>query len=491
MNEVKKSRITPRMDDFNPAVVPWQIKLLQDYHNPNIFDFTKGVQTIVLSGAVGSAKSLFCSHLTWLHLTENKDALVCLTRLDRRRLKDTSYKLFLDHRPKCFKLGSDVNFSKVRSVIDFNKSELKAVHWAGMQDGEPITNTVLGMYYSDGDYVRFRSLEFSFVHMEEAVEAADSEIYKVLKERTRRPSCPKKTILLSTNPSEPDHWVNQELIQKAGWVNGVRQQGEGLDDCIHVYYSLTTENPTLDPSYVEGLLRSLSELEAQRMIYGKWVSLYGKNLYYAYGEHNKIRQHYKINLAYPIRVTFDFNCAKGKPMSCVLGQYIAGKFHLFKQYAIEGDTSSLMNELLADGVFDHNVEYIIHGDAAGWSKSTASFTFCDYDIIKKALENYTQKKINFKIVVGKSNPDVKVRHNTMNTFFKNGMGEPSIFLYEGCFQGKVNLDQSFRLTRLKDSAKYIEDDGPAHPYQHMGTAVGYMVCEVIKKPAGISVITPR
>lgn len=487
----------PRFEEFDPKPIRWQHQLISDYLNPEIFDWSKGVHTIVLSGAVGSAKSLLCAHLTWLHLLRNKGAEACLTRLDRRRLKDTSWDLFLKHRPTKYILSSDVDFRHSNYHLDYNKSELSLKMLSQREGDDIILNKAVGMYYSDWDYDRFRSNEYSFFHIEEAVESPTADIYKVGKERTRLNTDKReKLIVLSTNPGEPDSWINTELISKAGWVDGKRIEGEGLDETIHVYYSLTSENPFIDKSYVDGLLKSYNEMETERYIRGKWVSLYGESIYYAYGPHNHRREAYKIDYRYPIRISFDFNTAQGKPMSCVLAQWIEGKLHFFNQYAIQGDTQKLMNELISDGVFDHNIEFKIHGDASGHTKQPSS-SYTDYGVIKKTLENYrwkdkngVEQQVRFSIVAGKSNPEIKIRHNTMNSYFKNGAGEARIFLYEKCFQGKVNLDMGFRLTKLKEGAKYVEDDGPQHPYQHATSTCGYLLCDLVRTPASVQVYRP-
>lgn len=473
-------KAVPRFEEFVPF--GWQIQLLKDMENPDVFDWSKGTHTILLSGAVGSAKSALCGHLMWKHIIKYKNygAYTVIARQDWRRLQETAIDTFTKSRPK------NPLFEKLYS---YNKSNLKS-YLAGQE-------LMLGMYYSDGDFERFKGLQISAAWLEEGSENVTPEVYEFLYQRTRLP-VPEKFIVIATNPDEPDHWINTKLITNAGFINGVKQaERAGIDYTIHVYYSSGADNPYIDKNYYNGLRKTYSAKKAERFLDGKWISLYGQNIYYAYGEHNHKREHYRIKTAYPIRISFDFNTALGKPMSCVFAQYIEGKIHFFDQIALQGNTSQLMEEVLnktgPDGkkYVDYNCEFIIHGDAAGWAKHSSSNNWNDYEIIKKYLGEYKGSPhgpLRYKTRVDLSNPQVKQRHECVNAHFKSADNSVKIFLWENCFTGEVNLDQAFRLTKLKDGAKYVEDDGVNCPYQHMGTAAGYLVYEVTKKQGGISVI---
>lgn len=466
----------PRFEEFVPF--GWQTKVLTDMEDPAVFDWTKGTQIIVFSGVVGSAKSLLSAHILWKHQLKfvNQGAFTCIARKDARRLTTTAIKTYLGHRPK------NANFNK---IFKFNKSSL--IGSLGNRE------LILGMYYGEDDFERFKSLEFSGCWLEEATENVTDAVFDFLDQRTGRlKSVPERFIILGTNPDEPEHWINVKLISKAGYIDGVRQpERDGINYNIKVYYS-STDNPHLPKEYYENLRATKSAKWLERFLEGKWISFYGNNIYYAYGVHNHKRENYKVDTAYPLRIAFDFNTTLGKPMSCVFAQYKEGKIHFFDQIAIQGNTSQLMEEVLnktdytGKKYIDYNCEIIIHGDASGWSKQSAAFNFADYDIIKKALGNYTGRQIKYSVKVPLKNPEVKQRHEAMNASFKAGDGSVRIYLYENCFKGDINLDMAFRLTKLKEGAKYVEDDGVAFPYQHMGTAAGYLVYEVIKKQGSIT-----
>lgn len=462
----------PRFDEFSPFHIKWQHQVLYDLQDKTQFDFTKGTHTIVLSGAVGSAKSLLAAHLTWRHILMNPGADVGLGRLDLRRLRETSVDVFIKHRPKSWELNKN-GFLYNKSMVKFSL---------------PNSSVVSTMYWSDGDFERYKGRQFSFFHLEEATENETSQAYKYISQRMGRLThVNEKLIVITTNPDEPDHWLNQELISRAGWVDGKKVEGDEtyLDNTIHVYYSLTEHNPFLGEGYFNNMLKKYSPLEVERFLRGKWVSLFGKGIYYPYSEEHYLKQDYKVDTRYAVNVFFDFNTAINKPMSCCFFQYIAGKFHFFDEVVLQGNTTQIMEEITKRGLLDHNTEYKIGGDAAGWAKQSSSNSFCDYDIINKVLGSYLKKDgtpLKYKIIASRSNPEVKVRHNTVNSQLKNGLNEIRLFVYGNC---KV-LNEGFKLTKLKDGSKYIEDD--SKPYQHITTAAGYGVCETLKAPASITVV---
>ena len=71
--------------------------------------------------------------------------------------------------------------------------------------------------------------------------------------------------------------------------------------------------------------------------------------------------------------------------------------------------------------------------------------------------------------VPRSNPPVRTRHNIVNAYCQNDLGQHRLTVYAKC----KTLDKGLRLTALKKGGSYIEDD--SKPYQHITTALGYGV----------------
>ena len=122
-------------------------------------------------------------------------------------------------------------------------------------------------------------------------------------------------------------------------------------------------------------------------------------------------------------------------------------------------------------LLDFDVAYQIHGDATGAARSTNSKQ-SNYDVINQYLANYKNKnglKLNYQVLVPRSNPPVRTRHNIVNAYCLNAKGEHRLFVYQKC----KTLHEGMKLTALKKGAEYIEDD--SKEYQHATTSCGYCV----------------
>src|SRR5690606_27233976 len=93
------------------------------------------------------------------------------------------------------------------------------------------------------------------------------------------------------------------------------------------------------------------------------------------------------------------------------------------------------------------------------------------------FRNYVQEStgepLTVQMQVPASNPPLKTRHNRVNAYLHNDLGEARAFVYKGA----PKLDEGFRLTKLKKQATYAEDD--SKDYQHITTAAGYGICSTL------------
>jgi hypothetical protein len=357
-----------------------------------------------------------------------------------------------------FEEGKDYKINRTDFVIRFrNGSEIFAVSWA------------------DRLYKKFRSLKISMLVIEEIVEndEEDFEAFKQLSARLRRlPHVKDNLLIAATNPDAPGHWVYKYFIEP----NTHSQHA-----FKYVFYSNTEQNPFLDASYITQLKETMTQKEAERYLEGRWNELKGEVIYYEYDSAtNYLKDHdYTPNPAYPIGITFDFNIGDGKPMSAIMFQHIDKTFHFFAESVIFGArTSEVMEDFLSRGLISEAFTYAIYGDAAGKNSDTRS-TRSDYDIIRQILQN---NRIKFTYNVPPANPPVRSRHNKVNSYCKNALGQVRFFIHKGC----KTADEGMRLTKLKKGGSYIEDD--SKHYQHITTAIGYAVfyidLQTSKKPQG-------
>ena len=443
MNSRDKTTSTPSVFEFNPNYIPWQADLCQLVLED--FDYAKyGTLEVLLSGSVGSAKSLPAAYLGVRHCLENAGATLLIGRRSLPELKDTIF-LMIKELLDCGELieKRDYTINETSAKIFFrNGSKIISRSWA------------------DRKYKKLGSLPLSAAIIEELAENDDKDegAYQFIKMRVGRlPHIEKSWLISCTNPDSPSHFAHRRLI-------------ESKEPNIKVFYSLLSDNPFLSDTYKQGLLRDMDPKLAERMIYGKWVDIQGETIYSQYNIDRNYRDFsYKVNIKYPIRVSWDFNIGEGKPMSVVVFQIVGGILHCYQQAVIEGmRTEDSLYELQSRGIFDFNTDYIINGDANGRSRDTRN-KFSDYDIIEKWLANYKNKwgALRFELDIPSANPPVRQRHNNMNAYLYNALKQVRFYIYKDC----PMLEQGLRLTKLKKGGNYIEDDSKA--YQHITTSIGY------------------
>jgi len=435
--------LTPTLTTFDPNLIPYQMRVINDIRVN--FDYGLGVHEILLSGAVGSAKSTLLAHIAVTHCLLYPKARFLIGRESMPQLKDTLLNIILDH------IDQDVAyvFNRTRGHVEFpNGSRIICYSW------------------HDKRYKKVRSYELSGAAIEELTENDDQEFYKEIKMRIGRASwVPERLLISATNPDSPAHWAYDYFIASQSTLR-------------HVYYSVTAENPFLPANYAEAIKETLTEREAQRMLYGEWVEIMQEVVYYAYDPSLSLIEEHKVNEFFPIIVSFDFNIGMGKPMSCVFLQYIDNKFIFYDEIVVHGaNTNDIMVEAFHRGLFEYDVPYIIRGDATGKAKST-NYNKSDYDVINDFLRTARKKNqepIEYQIDVSASNPPVRKRHLVVNGCLKNAFGKTRINIVKS--KCKV-LQKGFRLTKLKKGGSYIEDD--SNEYQHITTAAGYAICQQIK-----------
>ncbi len=394
---------------------------------------------------------------------ENPGAIFLIGRQSMPDLKDTIFKMIIDHMEADLEEGVDYWVNETRAKIKFKNG-----------------SSIISRSWHDKKFKsKFRSVSISAAAIEELTENEDDykEFYTELMMRVGRKSIIKENfVICATNPDSPDHWAYKHFM-------------ESDNPNRHVYYSITTDNPFLPSWYKDSLLEDLDPLMAQRMVYGKWVRIGEEVIYHSYNKPVNYRPtSYEINEYAPISIDFDFNIGEGKPMSLCLHQYVGGVFHFFGECIVEGArTQDIMEELANRGYLNHNTHYWVRGDATGRSRDTRSIK-TDYDIIKTFLSNYRNKDglpIRFELDVPRANPPIRARHNKVNAHMKNALGHTRLYVYKDC----PTLDEGFRLTKLKKGGHYLEDDSKR--YQHVTTAAGYGIVADLKRSQSTNTFTTR
>lgn len=425
---------TPTLTEFDPRKIPFQFKVIKDIRKN--FDYSKGTFEVLLSGSVGSAKSLLMAHQGLYHVLSNPGACLGLGRLSMPALKGTIFNTLVEHMPE----GLQCNINESQAIITFpNGSIIRSFSW------------------QDKKYKKVRSFEFSAFIIEELTENDTPDAYEEIYMRVGRLQHVKeKWVIAATNPDSPSHWAYKR------WFDNNKETRK-------YYLSKTEENPFLPKSYVESLKENLDPKMARRMLYGEWIDINQERVYHAYDKARDFTtQPYKLDRSRPVFFSSDFNIGEGKPMSAILFQVTAdGTFHFFSEIVIDGArTHDVCDELHARGILWQGCKFIIMGDATGRSRDTRSI-HSDYDILKTWAMNHPLQ-LQVEIHVPRANPPIRTRHNLVNAQCLNSLGQSRFMIH--------NLkiaDESMRLTRLKPGGNYIEDDGPSQRFQHISTAIGY------------------
>lgn len=410
--------------------------------------------SILLSGSVGSAKSALGAHWLISHCLRWRKARTFICRMGLPDLKKTI-------------------FHECVEALQNDPSFKEGVHFKAKYNSAQITfangSEILPITFGDRNWGKVKSYLFSGGLVEEATEMED-DFYKdehsgfdMLMGRINRLAHVRENFLLMlTNPDEPDHFLYDYFIE-----------GHKKFDDRYVFYSQTDKNPYLDPNYIEKLRASYSPLMAERYLRGRWISISGKGIYAAYDPNvNKSEEIYKVRSDLPVRISFDFNIALNKPMSCVLFQYdpIKDHVHFFNESVIHGSyTQDIMEDLDERGLLDFS-HIIIHGDATGKARNPGS-KLGNYDVIRTFLE---QKQVAFEMKVPRANPPIRTRHTKMNAYCKNDLGQVRLTIYK---QAKT-AHMGMLLTKLKKGTNYIEDD--SKPEQHITTAMGYGLISAVR-----------
>ena len=189
---------TPSFSEFDPAIIPWQGQLIHDvFHG---VDYSLGVHEFLLSGSIGSGKSLPAAHCGIRHLLTWPRARCILGRKAMPDLRDTIFTKVLEHLDgtvktdgRLFKEGRDFGFTTQNCGIWFANG-----------------SRVISRSWHDRNYKKLGSIEASCAIIEELSENDDQDEIAIRYIRTRvgrLPHVPQQWIIYCTNPDSPAHFA--------------------------------------------------------------------------------------------------------------------------------------------------------------------------------------------------------------------------------------------------------------------------------------------
>lgn len=471
---------------FKPLPSQMDILRLIDRHN-----YSESAIDILGSGSIGSSKTAVLCHALIRHIVKNDGARALIGRRKMPDVRKTILKEIVEHMGDDF--IEDVHYSFNRSIMEMK-----------FKNGSEI---IFSSWY-DCDLEKFGSYKLSAIGIEELTENSRKWWGAVLKIRQRLgrvESVAENFSLAVTNPGDPEHEAYEHYIDGAEVLIKDRILKKGNR---YTVFSRAEDNPYLHEWYLKDQRKNMTPLMARRMLDGQWVSISGEGIYYCYSEENYSKGSYSVKTHLPINLSWDFNIATGKPLSMCAAQrsIIEDRFDFFFESVVEGfNTRKSCADVIDKGVLDYDVPYyVINGDRAGMNKDTRG-NVVDFDIIKACINEYKRKDgkrferaldrqeavrkqdgvMKYVIELPSQNPGVRDRHNKMNTYFLNDLGQRRIKVWN-C----PTLNKAFFRTVLKEGT-YTEDDSAKYPYQHIGTAAGYLVLETIRREKINEPINPR
>ena len=241
--------------------------------------------------------------------------------------------------------------------------------------------------------------------------------------------------------------------------------GESPD--FKVFHWMTEE---IFPEMAAAAKKVMSERQYNQEFRAAFETATGR-IYEAYSDDNKtndtIKSHEQLHWMHDQNFT---------PLSSAIGVIRDDSLYLLDEIVLTSAVSSEAAEEFVDKYKDHkNKHVILYGDPAGRAGEKHGHK-SDYDQIKDILRKHGWQ---FSDKVKRKHPAIKDRQNAVRARIKNADGDIRLYVNpvaaKWCHKGLATV-------QLKAGSTFQEDQ--TNQYQHITTAIGYMVDVVwgIHKP---------
>lgn len=269
--------------------------------------------------------------------------------------------------------------------------------------------------------------------------------------------------LNTVNPSEPDYRAWCWLLGVPDGLNhyyDLCQQAEtGADPNFRVFHWKSAE--ILPDDVIRDMKRAMSAKQFRQEFEASFETASGR-IYEDYGKHNitdaVIEPHEQLLWMHDQNFT---------PLSSAIGVRRGDAIYLLDEIVLTSAVSRQSALEFVEKYKDHkNKHVLIYGDAAGQAGEKHGHK-SDYTEIEGVLRShgwtYTRR-------IRPANPAIKDRHNAVRAKILNAAGETSLFVNPNtakwCHKGLSTV-------QVKEGSTFQEDQ--ANQYQHITTAIGYMI----------------
>ena len=216
----------------------------------------------------------------------------------------------------------------------------------------------------------------------------------------------------------------------------------------------------LPPDVIEEAQRRLSAKQFRQEYEGSFETVTGR-IYEDYGPGNhtneEIESHELLHWMHDQNFT---------PLSSAIGVIRAGKLYLLDEIVLESAISRQSAEEFVERYKNHeNKQVYIYGDPAGRAGEKHGHA-SDYTEIEDVL-----KRSGWKFIrkVKPKHPAIKDRQNSVRAMICNTIGERKLFVN---IKKAIYCHKGFATVQVKLGSSFLEQESI---YQHITTAVGYMV----------------
>ncbi len=265
-------------------------------------------------------------------------------------------------------------------------------------------------------------------------------------------------------PEGRNHYYN--LHEEARQI--IKEKGEKSDWGIYHWISADI----LSAKEIEDAKRDLDDITYRQEYEGSFESHFGM-VYYSFDEkiHCRRLDYYDYG---DLHLCFDFNVSPGICIAIqefeLNGRTVDGI--VGEVYIPKGSNTMRVTRKVLEMYGNHEGDVYLYGDATGGSKHSSQIgDRTDWVIIEDLLKPAFGNRLKNK--VGRSNPRVKDRINSLNSRLLNSLGE--VHLYVDPIKAKYTVRDFLNTSVLEGSAGEIDKSSKNSEYSHCTDGVGYCI----------------
>lgn len=272
------------------------------------------------------------------------------------------------------------------------------------------------------------------------------------------------------------HHVRPALADTGGWAwligvpEGRNHYYEEVENAYHdssgqrrVY--TWSSRTVLPPEEIRAMEESMDEVTLAQEVDASFVNFVGR-VYYAFEREFNVVEEPKYDPKSDLMFCFDFNV---NPGTASVAQEHDGRTIVLDEVYIPNDSNTpLVCKQLQHRWSKHEGRVLLYGDATGGARGTAKVHGSDWDLIRQELGPVFPGRI--KDFVPLSNPEEKLRINSMNRRIKTASGDRRLYIAKKCRYMIRDLEG----VRYKDGTADIDKTRDRN-LTHLSDGLGYMI----------------